>query len=158
MKPYDERSDFIVDEMDRKIISLLQSNGRISYTDLAKEVGLSRVAVQTRIQALVENEVIERFTAVVNPVKVGIGVSAFFNVDVEPQFLQKVAEQLAEEQAVTSLYLMTGPSQLHMHALFVNNQDMEAFMNDKLYPLPGVTGVDCQVLIKRYKSRIGMKL
>ncbi|REK71810.1 Lrp/AsnC family transcriptional regulator [Paenibacillus paeoniae] len=147
-----------IDEIDRKIIKELNRNGRISYTDLAKEIGLSRVAVQARVSALMEAGVIERFTAVINPEKIGIGVSAFFNVEVEPKHLHDVADQLADEPYVTSLYHMTGPSKLHMHGLFRNNAEMEYFMREKLYVLPGITGVDCQLLINRYKSRMGMRL
>lgn len=130
----------------------------MSYTDLGKQVGLSRVAVQARIQQLIEAGVIERFTTVINPAKIGIHVSVFFNVEVEPKFLEEVALQLEQETAVTSLYHMTGPSKLHMHGIFQNEQEMEAFLTKKLYPLEGVVSVDCQMLIKRYKSRMGMKL
>lgn len=147
-----------LDELDRNIISILNKNGRISYTDLAKEIGLSRVAVQARINALMEEGVIERFTAVINPSKIGIDVSAFFNVEVEPKYLHQVAEELSNEPYVTSLYHMTGPSKLHMHGLFRNNQEMESFLKEKLYKLPGIMSVDCQVLITRYKSRFGMRL
>lgn len=147
-----------VDEIDKKIISVLHEDARISYTDLAKKVELSRVAVQMRINHLVENGVIERFTAVINPAKVGIHVSAFFNVEVEPKYLESVAQQLEREPAVTSLYHMTGPSKLHMHGIFTDNQEMERFLNEKLYAVIGVVSVDCQILIKRYKSRMGMKL
>ncbi|WP_199617631.1 Lrp/AsnC family transcriptional regulator [Paenibacillus alkalitolerans] len=153
-----EAPNSIIDEIDRQIIAILNKNGRISYTDLAQEIGLSRVAVQNRINALMENGVIERFTAVINPEKIGITVSAFFNIDVEPKHLIQVADQLAEEPYVTSLYHMTGPSKLHMHGLFVNNREMEQFLKEKIYPLPGVTSVDCQILIHRYKSRMGMRL
>lgn len=147
-----------IDEIDRKIIFALHYNGRISYTDLAKDIGLSRVAVQARINTLMDNGVIERFTAVINPERIGITVSAFFNVEVEPKYLIEAADKLAEEPVVTSLYHMTGPSKLHMHGLFVSNQEMETFMKEKLYPLPGIMSVDCQVLINRYKSRMGMRL
>ncbi|OGX68216.1 MAG: hypothetical protein A2189_01715, partial [Paenibacillus sp. RIFOXYA1_FULL_44_5] len=116
-----------IDEIDRKIMSILHDNGRKSYTDIAKEVGLSRVGVQARINALIENGTIEKFTMVVNPGKLGIDVSAFFNVEVEPKFLMEVADQLAEEPEVTSLYHMTGPSKLHMHGLFADNHAMEMF-------------------------------
>lgn len=147
-----------IDSTDREIIRELNKNGRISYTDLAKTIGLSRVAIQARINTLMDDGVIERFTAVINPEKIGIHVSAFFNVEVEPQHLHEVAEQLADEPFVTSLYHMTGPSKLHMHALFADHLEMENFMKDKLYVLPGITGVESQVLIKRYKSRMGMRL
>lgn len=147
-----------IDDIDRKIISALNNNGRISYTDLAKEIGLSRVAVQARINTLIENGVIERFTAVINPEKIGITVSAFFNVEVEPKHMHEVANELSQDPVVTSLYHMTGPSKLHMHGLFTNNQEMEAFLKEKLYKLPGIMSVDCQILINRYKSRMGMRL
>lgn len=158
MSKNNEQAKTSLDETDRRIIQALHQNGRISYTDLGKEIGLSRVAVQSRINALMDEGVIERFTAVINPEKIGISVSAFFNVEVEPKYLQQVANTLADEPVVTSLYHMTGPSKLHMHALFADNKEMEQFMKEKLYVLPGITSVDSQVLITRYKSRMGMRL
>ena len=157
-KPSPELNQATLDDIDRKIITILHQNGRASYTDLAKEVGLSRVAVQTRVNALMDNGTIERFACIVNPEKLGITVSAFFKVEVEPKHLMKVADALAEEPEVTSLYHMTGPSKLHMHGLFKGNREMELFLQNKLYILPGIQSVDSQVLIKRYKSRMGMKL
>lgn len=73
---------------------------------------MSRVAVQTRINTLINAEVIERFTAVINPAKMGISVSAFFNVQVEPKHLHEAATELSKDPAITSLYHMTGPSSL----------------------------------------------
>ncbi|AZV49831.1 AsnC family transcriptional regulator [Bacillus halotolerans] len=150
--------NLVLDEIDKQILTILHEEGRISYTDLGKRVDLSRVAVQSRINQLIEAGVIEKFTAVINPAKIGIHVSVFFNVEVEPQFLEEVALKLEEEPAVTSLYHMTGPSKLHMHGIFANDQEMEEFLTKRLYPLQGVVSVDCQMLIKRYKSRMGMKL
>lgn len=147
-----------LDDIDRTLIAMLSQDGRASYTDLAKHVGLSRVAVQTRLNALVKNGTIERFACILNPEHLGITVSAFFNVEVEPRFLTKIADQLAEEPEVTSLYHMSGPSKLHMHGLFASHREMELFMQNKLYPLGGIVSVDCQVLIKRYKSRMGIRL
>jgi Lrp/AsnC family leucine-responsive transcriptional regulator len=147
-----------LDDIDKQILKALHENSRISYTELAKQIGLSRVAVQSRIQTLIDSGVIERFTVVINPVKVGIQVSAFFNVDVEPQYLNQVAEKLSAEPAVTSLYHMTGPSTLHMHGVFMNMKEMENFLLDTLYSMPGIMRVESQMLLKRYKSRMGMKL
>ncbi|GIM45131.1 putative HTH-type transcriptional regulator YwrC [Collibacillus ludicampi] len=153
-----ELPQMTLDEIDRSILEALHENSRISYTDLGKQIGLSRVAVQSRISALIEEGVIERFTVVINPVKVGMNVSAFFNVDIEPKYLHEVAEKLAMEPAVTSLYHMTGPSTLHMHGIFANMKDMENFLLEKLYTMPGIIRVETQMLLKRYKSRMGMKL
>lgn len=87
--------NLVLDETDKQILTILHEEGRISYTDLGKRVDLSRVAVQARINQLIEAGVIEKFTAVINPAKIGIHVSVFFNVEVEPQFLEEVALKLA---------------------------------------------------------------
>lgn len=60
-----------MDEIDIKILEVLQSRGRISISDLAIEVSLSRPSVNERVQRLQEKNIIERFTAVVSPVSVG---------------------------------------------------------------------------------------
>jgi DNA-binding Lrp family transcriptional regulator len=153
-----EMSNIQLDETDKKIISILHENGRISFTDLAKEIGLSRVATQFRVNALMDKNIIERFTIVINAENIGMAVSAFLNVEVEPKYLQQVAEQLAKEPFITALYHMTGPSKLHMHGLFANNHEMEAFLKGKLYVLPGIMSVDCQILITRYKNQMGINI
>ncbi|WP_445492419.1 Lrp/AsnC family transcriptional regulator [Niallia sp. 03133] len=150
--------NFKLDKIDQAIIGLLHENSRLSYTDIGKHVEISRVAVQMRINTLMEQGIIEKFTTVINPTKIGITVSAFFNVDVEPKHLEHVADLLSNETCVTSLYHMTGPSKLHMHGIFKDNQEMEEFLTEKLYPIKGIVSVDSQLLIKRYKSRMGMKL
>ena len=69
--------NLVLDETDKQILSILHEEGRVSYTDLGKRVNLSRVAVQHRIQHLLDAGVIEKFTAVINPAKIGRHVSVF---------------------------------------------------------------------------------
>jgi Lrp/AsnC family leucine-responsive transcriptional regulator len=147
-----------IDEIDRKILRLLIDNGRLSYVDLGKELGLSRVAVRERINQLMVEEVIEKFTVVINSEKVGKAVSAFFEVDCEPHSLVSVAEKLAENPTVASCYQMTGPSTLHMHVLVDNFSKLEKFINEELYALEGITRVESHILLRRFKSRSGLKL
>ncbi|HLR14357.1 MAG TPA: Lrp/AsnC family transcriptional regulator [Bacillota bacterium] len=146
------------DELDEKLIDELIKDGRASYVDLAKKVGLSRVAVKDRIQQLIDHNVIDRFTVAVNSEKFGKKVSAFFEVDVEPQQLEDVAQNLADNPSVASVYQMTGPSTLHMHVLVEDFQKLETFINNELYSVRGITRVESHVILKRFKSRTGYKL
>src|SRR5699024_3950861 len=146
------------DDIDKKLIEELIEDGRISYVDLAAKVGLSRVAVKERINHLVNEGIIERFSAVINSEKVGKKVSAFFDVDLEPNKLKEVAQNLADNINVASIYQMTGPSTLHMHVLVRDFHDLEIFINNELYSVEGITRVDSQVFLKRFKSRSGYKL
>ncbi len=153
-----EDKEVQLDDTDRKIIDLLIKDGRMSYADIGKELDLSRVAVRTRINTLIETGVIEQFTCIVDSEKVGRKVSAFFNVDCEPNSLVEVAENLANNPFVASCYQMTGPSTLHTHVLADNFNQLESFINNELYALKGITRVDSQILLRRFKSRTGFKL
>ncbi|WP_368652680.1 Lrp/AsnC family transcriptional regulator [Ornithinibacillus sp. 4-3] len=146
------------DDIDRKLLEELIKDGRKSYVELAEVVGLSRVAVKDRIQHLVDSGVIEKFTVVINSEKIGQKVSAFFEVDVEPKQLLEVAENLAANLNVASIYQMTGPSTLHMHVLVEDFQKLEEFINRELYSVQGITRVESHVILKRFKSRTGYKL
>ncbi|CEA03001.1 Regulatory protein AsnC [Jeotgalicoccus saudimassiliensis] len=148
----------VLDELDKKILSLLSDNGRISYVDIAKELEISRVAVRDRVNKLIENDIIEKFSVVINSNKVGKTVSAFFEVDCEPKSLVSVAESLVENPKVASCYQMTGPSTLHMHVLVDDFDQLEYFINEELYSLDGITKVESHILLKRFKSRTGLKL
>ena len=59
-----------LDELDQKIIQLLIENARISYSDIGKETGISRVAVKARIQAMEKKGIIEEYTTIINPQKI----------------------------------------------------------------------------------------
>jgi Lrp/AsnC family transcriptional regulator, leucine-responsive regulatory protein len=147
-----------MDTLDKKILELLTTNGRLSYVDIGKQLGLSRVAVRERVNKLVDDGVIEQFTIVINSSKAGKGVSAFFEIDCEPSSLVKVAEALAENPSVASCYQMTGPSTLHTHVLVDNFDALERFINEELYDLNGITRVESHILLRRFKSRRGLKL
>lgn len=105
-----------------------------------------------------EAGIIEKFTVVINSERVGKGVSAFFEVDCEPSSLVEVAHSLVEIPDVASCYQMTGPSTLHVHVLVEDFPDLERFINEKLYALNGITRVESHVLLRRFKSRTGLKL
>jgi Lrp/AsnC family transcriptional regulator, leucine-responsive regulatory protein len=147
-----------IDQIDKKILEILTQNGRMSYVDIGKELNLSRVSVRERVNQLIDNGVIERFSTVINSELVGKKVSAFFEVDCEPASLVEVAENLANNPSVASCYQMTGPSTLHMHVLVDDFNALESFINKELYSLDGITRVESHILLRRFKSRSGLKL
>ncbi|WP_216667884.1 Lrp/AsnC family transcriptional regulator [Sporosarcina jiandibaonis] len=147
-----------MDSINQKILDLLIKDGRRSYVEIATELDLSRVAVRDRIKSMQDSGIIEKFTVVVNSERVGKGVSAFFEVDCEPSSLVEVAHSLVEISDVASCYQMTGPSTLHVHVLVKDFPDLERFINEKLYALSGITRVESHVILRRFKSRTGLKL
>ncbi|MBL9070581.1 MAG: Lrp/AsnC family transcriptional regulator [Sphingopyxis sp.] len=69
-----------LDEFDRKILTILGRDGRITYTDLAQRVGLSKTPCQQRVKRLVDSGLITGFRAIVDPAKVGLDHVAFTEV------------------------------------------------------------------------------
>jgi len=69
-----------LDEFDRKILAVLRKDGRVTFTDLAQQVGLSKTPCQQRVKRLVENGVIVGFRAIVDPAKLGLDHVAFAEV------------------------------------------------------------------------------
>ena len=80
-----------LDELDQKIVRLLIQNARMSYSDIGKEVGISRVAVKTRIQSLEKRGVIEEYTTIINPQKINGAVSCYFEIETVPDTFSQVA-------------------------------------------------------------------
>lgn len=145
-------------ETDRKILDLLVKNGRMSYADIGKEINVSRVSVRERVHQMMDAGIIEKFSVVINSEMVGKTVSAFFEVDCEPAYLVTVAEKLVNNPSVASCYQMTGPSTLHMHVLVEDFTSLENFINNELYGIEGITRVESHILLRRFKSRSGLKL
>lgn len=144
-----------MDALDLKLLEDLTSDGRTSYAELGRKYGLTRVSIKERIDKLRAEGIIENFTITISPEATGKHVSAFFEIDVEPIHLDGVAHALAEEDAVENLYLMTGSSTLHMHALLRDMEDLERFVLERIYALKGISRVQTHMILKRYKSRRG---
>ncbi|MDZ3833252.1 MAG: Lrp/AsnC family transcriptional regulator [Sphingopyxis sp.] len=69
-----------LDDFDRKILAILRQDGRITYTDLAEQVGLSKTPCQQRVKRLVQSGLIVGFRAIVDPIKLGLDHVAFVEV------------------------------------------------------------------------------
>jgi len=140
-----------LDEIDQRIVELLLNNGRLPYAKIGESLNLSRVAIQKRVESLVEDGIIEHFTIRVNAAKLGKTVSAFFEVVVEPRFIEQIGHQLAETPGVISVYQTTGPSTLHMHAQLKDEDELEKFLYDKIFTIQGVVSVDTRLVIRSFK-------
>ena len=76
-----------LDGLDQKIVRLLIENARSSYSDIGDKIGISRVAVKARIQAMEQKGIIEEYTTVINPQKISGAVSCYFEIETTPRCL-----------------------------------------------------------------------
>lgn len=147
-----------LDELDRKIVELLIQNARMSYSDIGKTIGISRVAVKMRVQSLEKRGVIEEYTAVINPQKISGAVSCYFEIETNPDTFAQVTQILREDETITQIYRVTGKNKLHVHAVAASAEEMERLIRDVIDPLPGVVSSSCNMILSRMKDIKGLRL
>ena len=147
-----------LDELDQKIMELLIQNARMSYSEIGQQVGISRVAVKMRVQALEEKGIIEEYTTIVNPQKISGAISCYFEIETKPESLSEVADILFQNDTVTHIYRDTGKSRLHVHAVASSNEEMEDLICHTIDRLPGIIDCTCNMILSRIKDIKGLRL
>ena len=147
-----------LDELDQKIIRLLMKNARMSYSEIGEKVGISRVAVKMRIQAMEKKGIIEEYTTIINPQKISGAISCYFEIETVPDTLPEVAALLEQNDTVTQIYRVTGKSKLHVHAVASSSEEMEELMYGTMDKLPGVVECSCNMIFSRIKDIKGLRL
>lgn len=147
-----------LDTLDQQIVQLLIKNARISYSDIGQKVGISRVAVKARIQALEQRGIIEEYTTIINPQKISGAVSCYFEIETLPDTLAAVTELLKENETITQIYRVTGKNKLHVHAVASSSEEMETLIRQVIDPLPGVVSCGCNIILSRIKDIKGLRL
>ena len=101
-------TEFSLDAVDWRILTILQEDGRISYTDLGKQVGLTRPAVAERVRRLEEIGVITGYRAEVDPSKLGLPILAFIRIGAIGDVFASVAKVVLEIPEVIECHRGTG--------------------------------------------------
>ena len=144
-----------MNKLDTALLNILIKDARVSFADIARQLNVSRAYARTRVQALVEEGVIEKFTAVINPEKLGKTISMFIDLKVCPQAIEQVAEELSALPEVVSLYIMSDLRSLHIHTLTDSHESFDRFAKSHIFGRPEIISVECNSLLKRVKHRRG---
>ena len=144
-----------MNKLDSALLNILIKDARASFADIARQLGISRAHARTRVQMLVESGVIEQFSAVVNPEKLGKVISTFVDVRVAPAAMDRISEELADCPEVVSLYIMSDLQSLHIHTLTDSYETFDAFVRLRIFNRPEILSVDCKTLLSRVKNRRG---
>ena len=147
-----------LDTLDQKIIKLLMKNARMSYSEIGEKVGISRVAVKMRIQALEKKGVIEEYTTIINPQKISGVVSCYFELEISHETLQEVIRRLKENEKITQVYRVTGENKLHIHAVTASNEELDRLIQEDMDTLPGILHMSCSIILSRIKDIKGLRL
>jgi len=130
-----------LDDIDRKILSELQNDARLSNTDLAQRVGLSASPCWQRVRRLEEDGVIEGYSAVLNQKQLGFPDTVVIEVTLEhhdDEILERFGRALSDLPEVLEAYLTTGEYDYFVKVAIAGTEGYERFLRERLYKIPGI--------------------
>lgn len=140
----------LIDTIDANIISLLQDEGRMPNTDIARRLGMAEATVRKRIDRLRQEKVI-RVAAWVDPLKIGYEIYVHIEIEVNPPNVEKVAESLTKLPEVFYVGICTGSFDILASAVFRSNEHMYEFLTRRLNRVPGLRRTSTSSVIRVVK-------
>jgi DNA-binding Lrp family transcriptional regulator len=150
-----------LDDIDKRILRALQRNGRLSNVDLAREVGLSPSPCLRRVKLLEEAGVIDRYVAVLNPAKVGLGLNMFARVWLTAQDAETIDRFIAamrKLEQVVECYIMLGESDALLRVVVADLEDYRRFQAAHLTKVNGIQNVKTDVPSETVKQSHALPL
>lgn len=149
----------MLDSTDRRMLALLQEDGRITNQDLSQRIGLSPTPCLRRLKRLEESGVIKGYSAVVDPKAYGLPFSVFVSVRLSQQTQEHIAEfEKAVESwpEVAECYLMTGSQDYLLRVLTDGIDGYERFLKQKMTRLKCIQSVESNFALATIKKRTGL--
>ena len=139
-----------LDILDLKIIKCLNEDARRTYRAIAEEAGVSEATVKNRIDKLMEDGVIKKFTVIMDYHKLGRAIKAFIGLKVQPAKLQEIVQVIERNPDVHVLYRTSGDVDLLIEVIFEQMEDLNGFLEKEL-ALDGILGTVVTIVIGPYK-------
>jgi Lrp/AsnC family leucine-responsive transcriptional regulator len=143
------------DKTDRRILEQLQADGRLSNQELAERVALSPSPCLRRVRALERSGVIQRYAAMVDPLRVGLELLAYVSVKLEKRGKMPVDQFTRAVQSwpeVITCFSMTGDMDYLMRVQVENLAHYSRFIMEKLLKQPGVIDIRSNFVLERVKE------
>ena len=140
-----------LDEKDMKILKILAKNARIPYSEIARIVELSDVAVIKRVRRLEQSGIIKGYTLIIDPKKLGFNSISITGIDVEPEHLFDVINELKSMDNVKYIALTTGDHSIIITVWARSGEEM-AMIHDRISKIPGVKRVCPAIILDVFKD------
>jgi Lrp/AsnC family transcriptional regulator, leucine-responsive regulatory protein len=149
----------MLDAIDRRILAVLQEDGRITNQELSEKVGLSPTPCLRRLKRLEDSGVIQSYSAIVDPKAYGLPFSVFVSVRLVQQTQENIAEfEKAVEgwSEVSECYLMTGTQDYLLRVLTDGIDGYDRFLKQKVTRLKCIHSIQSNFALATVKRKIGL--
>lgn len=143
-----------IDNLDKKILSILSKNARIPFKDVAAECGVSRAAIHQRVQHLIAGGVITGSGFDVNPKSVGYSTCTYVGMNLERGNMYKeVVEKLQNIPEIVECHFTTGPYTMLLKVYARDNEQLMDLLNNKMQMIPGVVSTETLISLDQSIKR-----
>ena len=147
-----------MDEIDRKISSLVQADGRASSADIAGAVGVSLSTANERLRRLVASGVIRQWRGVLDPQRAGAGLCAYVFLDVGYDGEEALCQMLRDQPEVQELHHISGPHSYLMKLRLRDTEALQAFLQDVVKPQAAVQRTETILSLSTLKETTVVKV
>ena len=150
--PPDSLANRQIDSVDRALIAAVSLDARISLTDLAEKINVSRSTAHTRLQRLRDENVITGFTATVDPQALGLGVAALVFIDIEQHDWRTLRAELAAIPGVEYLAMCAGRFDLMLIARAESIPALRDVLLEQIQRIDGVRSTETVVILDEVRT------
>jgi len=152
---------FVPDTTDLKILFQLQENAKLTNVELSALVNLSPSPCLARVRALEHAGIISRYVTLLDPAKMGLGISVFIQITLERQVerdLNDFQAAITKYDEVMECYLMTGDFDYLIRVVVRDVKALERFIVDKLTKIPGLVNIKSGLALQQVKYKTAIPL
>jgi DNA-binding Lrp family transcriptional regulator len=144
-----------LDQVDRAILRILQTDGRVTNADLARQVTLSPPAVHARVRRLEDAGVIQHYVALLDREAIGYELLCLINISMERhrrKDIEQVRLAVQEMPEVLECHHLTGEFDYQLKVVVRNRKELELFVLDRLSTIPGIAHIRTSLVLSEVKT------
>ena len=140
-----------MDQIDQKILELIRENARMSYSDIGKAVGISRVSAKKRMDSMEKAGVIKGYQTVIDEEKVRGGLRYIIDIEAIPEEYAAVVKTLTADRELEQIYSTTGDCRIHCVGRSRNQSTMESHVTYLFNHTKGIRKISWHILLSDLK-------
>lgn len=146
------KNNVMLDEIDKKIINLLNNDGRMSYREISRKLNISVGTVHNRIKKLMDKGVIKKFMPVIDHSKLGYDLTVIIGIKAKSGFLEDL-KSYSSNKNILCIYDVTGEFDVVIIARFKNTSELDNFIKNLLKE-PKVVRTYTQIVLNVVKENM----
>jgi len=142
-----------IDLIDRNILTILKGDARTSYRKIADDIGKTEATVRRRVNRLIEENIIRKFTIVLDEKKMDNPTKATIKIQPDLTKIKEITQQLIAINEITDIYRLSGDCGLLIKVELPSLEHLDPLSEDKISQIPGVVVKETCIITNEVKSK-----